>query len=68
MTKRLVSVDDDLLAEAREILGSPTMKDTVNDVLKLVSDMEVWRRHTIRLSTMEGLDLHDPEIMKGAWR
>ncbi len=68
MTKRLVDIDDDLLAEAREALGTDTMKATVNQALKRVSDETILRRHAIRLMTMEGMDLDDPEVMKGAWR
>ena len=30
MTKRLVDVDDEVLAEARKVLGTTTLKDTVN--------------------------------------
>ena len=36
VTKRLVDIDDDLLARVREILGTPTMKDTVNGALEEV--------------------------------
>jgi len=68
MTKRLTDIDDDRLAETGEILDSSTMEDTVDDALALVSDTEARRRHTIRLSTMEGLHPHDPEVMKGARR
>ncbi len=70
MTRRLIDIDidGDRLAGAGEILGSSTMEDTVNDPLALVSDTEAMRRHTIRLSTMEGLHLHDPEVVKGARR
>ena len=68
MTKRLTDIDDDRLAETGEILGSSTMEDTVDDALALVSDTEARRRHKIRLSAMEGLHLHDPEVVKGARR
>jgi|SaaInlV_200m_DNA_5_1039737.scaffolds.fasta_scaffold00735_4 Arc/MetJ family transcription regulator len=67
VTKRLIDIDDELLAEARAILETNTMKDTVNAALERISDMEVWRRHAIRLST-EGLDLQNPDIMRDAWR
>ena len=30
MTKRLIDVDDELLATARQVLGTKTLKDTVN--------------------------------------
>ena len=36
MTKRLVDVDDEVLAQARRILGTETMKDTVNRALREV--------------------------------
>ncbi|MBC8195354.1 MAG: type II toxin-antitoxin system VapB family antitoxin [Acidimicrobiia bacterium] len=68
MTKRLIDIDDDLLADARSILETNTMKDTVNRALEEIQRGEVLRKHAIRLTTMEGLDLDDPEVMKGAWR
>ena len=68
MTKRLIDIDDDLLTQARTILDTGTMKDTVNRVLKEVHRTEMLRRHAIRLSTMAGLDLDDPDVMAGAWR
>jgi Arc/MetJ family transcription regulator len=68
MTKRLVDVDDELLARAQEILGTKTMKDTVNGALGETVRRQLWRRHIERLRTMEGLDLDDPDVMKSAWR
>lgn len=68
MTKRLVDIDDELLAQAREVLGTATMKDTVNRSLREVVNAELRRDHVRRLTTMEGLDLDDPEVMAGAWR
>jgi len=37
MTKRLIDVDDDELRAARAALGTATMKDTVNEALRLVA-------------------------------
>lgn len=68
MTKRLVDIDDDLLAKAREILGADTIKDTVNGALRELTRRQLRLRLLRRLMTMEGLDLDDPEVMKGAWR
>ena len=59
MTKRLIDIDDDLLTQARTILDTGTMKDTVNRALEEVHRTEMLRRHAIRLSTMAGLDLDD---------
>jgi Arc/MetJ family transcription regulator len=68
MTKRLVDIDDDLLERAQEVLGSRTIKETVNRALDETVRLELRRRLIDRLSRMEGLDLDDPEVMKGAWR
>lgn len=68
MTKRLVDIDDELLAKATELLGASTMKEVVNRSLEEVVLAARRRRHAERLSTMQGLDLADPETMAGAWR
>ena len=49
MTKRLVDIDDDLLAEARVLTGAATMKEAVNAALQQVIDSELRRRHLRRL-------------------
>jgi len=68
MSKRLVDIDDDLLAEATTILGASTMKDAVNRSLESVVVAARRRRHADRLLDMRGLDLDDPQVMAGAWR
>lgn len=68
MTKRLVDIDDDLLAEARVLTGAATMKETVNAALQQVIDSELRRRHLWRLESGEGTDLADEEVMRDAWR
>lgn len=68
MTKRLVDIDDELLAEATKILEASTMKEAVNRSLEEVVRAAARRRHADRLREMRGLDLDDPEIMDGAWR
>jgi Arc/MetJ family transcription regulator len=49
MAKRLVDIDDDLLARARSISGSETIKDTVTKGLQRLVDDEVVLRHVERL-------------------
>lgn len=68
MTKKLVDIDEDLLARARNLLGAETMKQTVNDALLEVVLLAERRTHAARLASMEGLDLDDDEVMAGAWR
>lgn len=68
MVKRLVDIEDGLLDEASAVLGSATMKETVNRSLEAVVLAARRRRHADRLEKMEGLDLDDAELMAGAWR
>lgn len=68
MTKTLVDIDERLLSEAAEVLGTRTKKDTVNAALKDAVDRSLRRRHLERL-TQGGLpDLSDPDVMAAAWR
>lgn len=64
----MVDIDDKLLEQARHILETATMKDTVNRSLEEVVRAERRRRHAQRLAGMEGLDIDDDEVMNGAWR
>jgi Arc/MetJ family transcription regulator len=68
MTKRLVDIDDALLRKASKVLGTATMKDTVNRSLAEVLAAERRRRHAERLASMDGLDLADERVMRRAWR
>ncbi len=68
MTKKLVDIDEDTLAQAAEILGAATMKEAVNSALAEVVRLAERRVHTDRLASMDGLDLDDDQIMADAWR
>ena len=68
VTKRLVDIDDDLLAEVRVLTGAATMKEAVNAALQQVIDSELRRRHLHRLESGTGTDLADDEVMRDAWR
>jgi Arc/MetJ family transcription regulator len=68
MAKTLVDIDDELLAEAAEALGTKTKKDTVNTALAAAVARARVRRHIERLKSGGLPDLADPEVMKDAWR
>jgi Arc/MetJ family transcription regulator len=68
MTKKLIDIDEDTLAQATQILGADTMKDTVNRALLEVVLLAERRTHADRLASMQGLDLDNDHIMAGAWR
>ncbi len=64
MTKHLVDLDDDLLAEARAELGTSTIKDTVNEALRRSSEKRL-EQIADSLDTLAAAHLEDREA---AWR
>lgn len=71
MTKRLVDVDDDLLEQARQILGTTTLKDTVNESLRGI--VRSGRRKPITKEDLAAFaeaakDLGDPDVLALAWK
>jgi Arc/MetJ family transcription regulator len=70
MTKHLVDIDDETLAEARRALGTTTLKETVNESLRSTVQMHRRRRLTdedIQQFVDATGDLRNPEIMAKAW-
>ncbi len=70
MTKRLVDIDDDVLADARAVLGTVTLKDTVNAALETAARVARQRaitREDIAEFVKATEDLRNPEIMAKAW-
>ncbi len=68
MTKTLIDIDDSLLNQVADALGTRTKKETVNAALAEVLRMRAANQFL--RSARDGLyaDGLDPEIMKGAWR
>ncbi|MFD9395819.1 type II toxin-antitoxin system VapB family antitoxin [Streptomyces sp. NPDC060000] len=68
MSRTMIDLDDALVAEAAEILGTTTKRATVNGVLAEFVAAAKRRRFVELLE--EGVldDLADPEVMAGAWR
>lgn len=71
MPKRLIDIDDELLAAARDASGQATIKATVTTALEhLVAEhrrrearvRERWRGLTTELD-----DLHNDDVMRQAW-
>ena len=60
VSKRLVDIDDDLLAQARLVAGTSTIKATVEAGLRRLVDDDVTERHVRRLR-QGGLDLRRAE-------
>ncbi len=68
MRKTTLEIDDGVLAEARRILGTSGIKDTVDAALRTVRVQDARRQLIEQLRTLDGLDLDDPEVMRSAWR
>lgn len=60
-----MDIDEDMLAKAREILGTRGVKDTVDEALREVVRREAGKR--LMEWWRENDDLHAPEIMDSAW-
>ena len=68
MTKRLVEIDDELLADAREALAAATIRETVERSLREAVAVSARRRELARLEGGGLPDLADPEVTASAWR
>ena len=63
-----IDIDQDLLDQAAEILGTSTKKATVNEALRQIVDQAIRRKHVEELAAGALPDLSDPAIMDNAWR
>jgi Arc/MetJ family transcription regulator len=72
VTKRLIDVDDDVLEAAKRVLGTATIKDTVNSALR-ASVQAAERRQRLDAAALQRFaeasrDLRDEDVMADAWR
>jgi Arc/MetJ family transcription regulator len=68
MTATQIDLDDRLVTQAADILGTTTKKATVNEALRRVVALEIQLRHLEELASGALPDLRDPEVMAGAWQ
>ena len=66
--RTLVEIDPELLDSAKDILGTTTIRETVDRALRDVVRTKAIRDHLVQMHTLEGLDLDDPDVMAQAWR
>lgn len=66
--KTSFEVDFAKVDEAKRLLGTKTLTDTVDAALDEVMALEQRRQLTDLLFADDGYDLDDPEVMSGAWR
>jgi len=65
VTKRLIDLDDGLLAEAQAALGTPTISATVRRALQTVTEVDPGQAYVDLLSALPDLG---PETRADAWR
>jgi Arc/MetJ family transcription regulator len=67
MTKRLIDVDDDKLAAVRALLGTSTLKATVDGAFDEVLALAQRRRDLLADRGIDESTLKDPEARRAAW-
>lgn len=68
MSRTMIDLDDALVAEAAEILGTTTKRATVNGALAEFVSAAKRQRFMEMLDEGVFSDLGDPEVMARAWR
>jgi Arc/MetJ family transcription regulator len=66
--KTSIAIDEQLLEAARKALETKTVRETVEKALLEVVRARARRLEVAALTRMDGTDLADPKVMKGAWR
>ena len=67
MTKRLIDVDDDKLEAVKRLLGTNTLKATVNAALDEVVALNQRREALLAERGVDLGELADPDARRAAW-
>ena len=67
VTKRLIEVDDDKLGAVRALLGTQTLKATVDGALNEVLALDQRRKALLVERGVDTAILSDPEARRAAW-
>ena len=68
MGKTSVDIDERLIEQAKVLLGTVSIKETIDSALWEVIRMNARRQEIRALVEMDGLDLSDAKVMAKAWR
>lgn len=68
MHRTSVDVDARLLDQARAVLGTSSIQETIDGALREVLRAEARRREVGALAVMDGLDQADEKVMARVWR
>lgn len=66
--KTALLIDDELVAQVREILGTASTTETISESMREVIRVRGRARLLERLRRRRGIDLDDPDVMRSAWR
>jgi Arc/MetJ family transcription regulator len=67
VTKRLIEVDDDKLETVRELLGTRTLKATVDEAFNEVLALDQRRQALLAVRGTDLPELSDPDARRAAW-
>ena len=68
MRKTSVQIDDHLVEQAQNLLGTNSINETIDRALLEVVRSEARREEIRALAQMDGLDLSNEQVMADAWR
>jgi len=68
MRKTSVDIDERLIEQAKILLGTVSIKETIDCALREIVRMDVRRQEVRALAEMDRLDLADARVMAKAWR
>ncbi|MGQ0464329.1 MAG: type II toxin-antitoxin system VapB family antitoxin [Sporichthyaceae bacterium] len=67
MPKRLIEVDDEKLEAVRRLLGTRTLKETVDGSFDEVLALQRRRETLLAEHRVASEDLADPDVRRAAW-
>jgi hypothetical protein len=67
VTKRLIEVDDDKLETVRVLLGTRTLKATVDEAFNEVLALDQRRQALLAVRGTDLAELSDPDARRAAW-
>ena len=68
MRKTSVDIDDYLIEQVRSVLGTSSIKETIDSALREVLRVDARRQEIRALAEMDGMDLANRDVMAKAWR
>ncbi|MCY4485994.1 MAG: type II toxin-antitoxin system VapB family antitoxin [Deltaproteobacteria bacterium] len=68
MPQITIDIDENLFQEARRLLGTSSVEETVDAALRKVLSTDARQQEVAVLAEMDGLELANREVMAKAWR